>query len=197
MSTQTFKLILASQSPRRKVLLEQAGYEFQVMAPDDSVECEITNSRQPDELVAESSFLKAKHISAQVDQGIVLAADTVADCDGQILGKPKDREHAKEMLTLMSNREHRVLTGVTLWDRPSDRYEVHIEQTILKMDAMPASEFEDYLDSGKWRGKAGAFGYQDGLDWIHIVEGSESNVVGLPMESVAKWLGEFVRYQQQ
>jgi septum formation protein len=174
------------------MLLAQAGYEFEVIAPPDWVECGICSSRSPAELVAESSFRKAKHVSRLIDTGIVLAADTVAECGGQILGKPADRDHARHMLKLMEGREHRVLTGVTLWQQPGDKYVTHIEQTLLKMDVFDEDELEAYLDSDDWIGKAGAFGYQDGLDWVHIIEGSGSNVVGLPIEKLADWLPAFV-----
>ncbi len=174
------------------MLLKQAGYEFDVIAPPDWVECGICSQRSPAELVAESSFRKAKHVSELIESGIVLAADTVAECGGQILGKPIDRDHARQMLKLMEGREHRVLTGVTLWHQPSDKYVTHIEQTSLKMDTFGNDELEAYLDSDEWMGKAGAFGYQDGLDWVHIIEGNPSNVVGLPMEKLSAWLPAFV-----
>lgn len=173
------------------MLLAQAGFKFEVIAPDDSVEPQICSGQSPAELVSESSFLKARHVAVSVDSGIVLAADTVAECGGQILGKPVDRQHALRMLTLLSGREHRVITGVTLWSRPDDRFETRIEHTILKMNPLSPNLLESYLDSDQWIGKAGAFGYQDGLDWVHIIRGSESNVVGLPMEGLRLWLEAF------
>ncbi len=191
MSKHSIQLVLASNSPRRRQLLEAAGYDFVVRPPDESVEPEISDQYAPDELVARSSFLKAKHVAQQLDSGLVLAADTVAECGGQILGKPRDRVHAKEMLRLMCGREHRVLTGVTLWHRPTDEHETFVEQTILIMDELPDELLDKYLDSDGWAGKAGGFGYQDELGWIHIVQGSESNVVGLPMERLAEWIGKF------
>ena len=160
--------------------------------PDASVEPEITDQQSPAKLVENSSFLKAKHIAAQIDEGLILAANTVAECQGKILGKPVNREHAKSMLQLMSGQLHRVLTGVTLWHRPSDRNETFVETTHLKMDDLADKAIEDYLDSQMWVGKAGGFGFQDQIEWIHIVEGSESNVVGLPMEALAKRIGQFL-----
>lgn len=183
--------MLASNSPRRRQLLEAAGYHFIVRPPDESVELEITDRHNADELVAHSSLLKAKHVAEQLESGLVLAADTVAECSGKILGKPRDRAHAKEMLQLMCGREHRVLTGVTLWHRPTDEHETFVEQTILIMDDLPDELLEKYLDSNGWSGKAGGFGYQDELGWIHIVQGSESNVVGLPMEQLEERIGKF------
>jgi septum formation protein len=127
----------------------------------------------------------------------VLAADTVAECDGLILGKPRDDDEARRMLRHLSGREHSVFTGVCLWPvggrlgtETHATPLVQIAITRLKMDRLSDSELDEYLDSGQWEGKAGAFGYQDRLGWVHIVEGSESNVVGLPMELLARMLRE-------
>lgn len=182
------KLILASSSPRRRQLLQEAGYEFEIVSPDESVEKGLCSKCSPAELVSEHAFHKAKAIALELDSGLVLAADTVGECDGQILGKPVDVEHARQMLELMSGKTHRVLSGVCLWHRPTDKRIVHIEQTLLKMDPLDADWLNSYLETNDWVGKAGAFGYQDGLDWIQIIKGSESNVVGLPMEALAKLL---------
>ena len=110
------------------------------------------------------------------------ACDTVAECEGQILGKPANEEHARQMLQMLSGREHRVLSGLCLWNVPGGSPLVRVAVTRLRMDRLSAAEIDDYLASGLWEGKAGAFGYQDRLGWVHVVEGSETNVVGLPME---------------
>jgi septum formation protein len=129
---------------------------------------------------------------------VVIGADTVAECDGLILGKPSDEVHAREMLLQLSGREHRVLTGVCLWPldlrlgsqegRQADLPLVRVAVTRLRMDSLTESQLDEYLSSGQWEGKAGAFGYQDRLGWVHVIEGSESNVVGLPMELLAQML---------
>ena len=121
MNSRNYKLVLASQSPRRRMLLEENGFEFEVIAPHDSVEKGVCSKCSPEELVIESAFVKARAIASQVESGIVLAADTVAECRAEILGKPVDRDHAEKMLRLMSGKSHQVLTGVCLWHRPSDK----------------------------------------------------------------------------
>ena len=184
------QLILASQSPRRKSLLESAGYDFIVDAPDDSVERGICSSCSPEELVVESAFLKAAAIAIRHDAGIVLAADTFAVCGSETLGKPRDRDHAELMLRTMSGKEHRVLTGVCLRIVGSSKIKTYLEQTTLVMSNLDEEKLQDYLDSDGWIGKAGAFGYQDGLDWVRIKEGLESTVVGLPVEKLPKWFEE-------
>ena len=182
------KLILASGSPRRRELLTGAGYDFEVIAPSERAECGVCSGEGPAALVAELAYRKAADVAPRVSAGVIIAADTVAECGGQILGKPVDRDHAKQMLELLSGREHRVYSGLCLWRLPDGEPNVRVAMTTLRMDPLSPAALEEYLDSGQWQGKAGAFGYQDRLGWVHIIEGSESNVVGLPMELLAEML---------
>lgn len=191
MPHQSFRLVLASQSPQRQKLLEQAGYSFEVIAPHPNAECGICSGETPNELVARLARQKAADVAARIDQGIVLACDTVAECSGQILGKPHDAAHARQMLSLLSGRVHHVYSGVCLWARPSDRKLERVDVTKLKMEKLSADSLERYLDSGAWEGKAGAFGYQEGPEWLQIIAGSESNVIGLPMELLGEMIAEF------
>ncbi len=92
------------------------------------------------------------------------------------------------MLELLSGREHRVYSGLCLWRVPEGEPRVEVDRTTLRMDRLTRAQIDEYLASGLWEGKAGAFGYQDRLGWVHVVEGSESNVVGLPMERLQRML---------
>ncbi len=184
------QLILASGSPRRRELLQQAGYDFKVLRPSDAAECGVCSRETPPELVARLAYQKAADVATACPEGIVIGADTVAECRGRILGKPENREHARQMLRLMSGCVHHVYTGVCLWRRPDNKTLVKVDSTKLKMDSISDANLEAYLDTGDWQGKAGAFGFQDGLDWIHILVGSTSNVVGLPLELLADMLRE-------
>ena len=184
------KLILASQSPRRRQLLTEAGYTFTVDAPDDSVERGICSKCSPEELVVESAFLKAAAIANRHKSGLVLAADTVAVCGSETLGKPTSRDHAEQMLTLMSGQVHRVLTGVCLRLAGTSIFKTWLEETTLEMSVLDDDLLQGYLDTDGWVGKAGAFGFQDGLQWVRIKEGLASTVVGLPIERLPKWIGE-------
>jgi septum formation protein len=216
------QLVLASGSPRRRELLEEAGYDFEVIPPADDVECGVCSESSPAGLVADLAYRKAAAVARQLTDDfqtspqapapkpqrptVILAADTIAECDGFILGKPRDEADARRMLQQLSGREHRVLTGLCLWpihqsqgaltpgSPPNERVDssplIRVAVTKLKMDPLSDHQLDEYLSSGAWEGKAGAFGYQDRLDWVHIVEGSESNVVGLPMELLAEMLRE-------
>ncbi|MDX1946664.1 MAG: nucleoside triphosphate pyrophosphatase [Pirellulaceae bacterium] len=179
-------LILASTSPRRRQLLAEAGYQFQVIPPDDSAESGEVAGETPAELVVRMARQKAADVAQRVSAGLVIGCDTVAECDGVVLGKPRDLNHAREMLQLLRGRHHRVLSGLCLWQRPENQIRLALDTTVLRMQDFTDTALENHLASGDWRGKAGAFGFQDGLDWVEVVEGSVSNVVGLPMELLAQ-----------
>ena len=175
-------LILASTSPRRNHLLTEFGYQFETDPPSDGAECGICSGETPPELVVRLARQKAVDVAVRYDFAIILGCDTVAECYGQVLGKPRDREDASRMLKLLRGKEHRVHSGVCLWVRPEDQVLLQVDTTTLFMDQVSDQQLENYLDTNKWEGKAGAFGYQDGWDWLHVTKGSETNVVGLPME---------------
>jgi len=184
-------LILASGSTRRRQLLAEAGYQFDVVAPTDDVECGVCSQSGPAGLVTDLAYRKAAAVREKLElrrPAILVAADTVAECDGMVLGKPRDENDARELLRHLRGRVHRVLTGVCVW--PLDRSEPLIEVAVtqLRMDELSDIAIDEYIATGQWEGKAGAFGYQDRLGWIRVESGSESNVVGLPMELLAQML---------
>ena len=187
------KLILASASPRRRQLLADAGYEVEVIAPADDVECGVCSQNGPAGLVADLAFRKAAAVRQQLrlpQSAILVAADTVAECDGMVLGKPRNEVQAREMLRHLRGRVHRVLTGLCVWplDEPEPKIDVAVTQ--LRMDELSDAAIDEYLATGQWEGKAGAFGYQDRLGWVRVESGSETNVVGLPMELLAQMLAD-------
>ncbi len=184
------EMILASGSPRRRELLTEAGYRFRVIPPHAEAECGVCSGESPPELVARLAFQKAADVNQRVASGLIVACDTVAECAGHILGKPLNEQHAREMLELLRGREHRVYSGLCLWRAPTGEPCLAVERTVLRMHPLTAEQIDEYLASGLWEGKAGAFGYQDRLGWLEIVEGSESNVVGLPMERLQQMLAQ-------
>jgi septum formation protein len=182
------ELILASQSPRRRQLLAEAGYRFRVVVPHEHAECGICSRETPPELVTRLAYQKARDVAERVESGLVIGCDTVAECLGQILGKPKNRAHAREMLRFLRGQRHRVYSGLCLWQRPDNVMRLGVAMSVLEMRELSDEELESYLETGQWEGKAGAFGLQDRTGWIEVREGSESNVVGLPLELLVSLL---------
>ena len=175
-------LILASQSPRRKSLMHEYGYTFLVHPPSDTAEGGMCSGETPPELVVRLAKQKAEDVAKQYEHAVIIGCDTVAECMGTVLGKPVDIDDARRMLTMLRGKDHRVLSGLCIWKRPSDKVTLKLDITTLHMDEVTDSQIEAYLATDKWQGKAGAFGYQDGWDWLHVIQGSETNVIGLPME---------------
>ena len=184
------ELILASGSPRRRDLMQRAGYRFRVVVPDAHAECGLCSGESPVQFVRRMAYQKAANVVPKVDDALVIGCDTIAECQGVILGKPRDERDAEEMLRRLRGRSHRVVSGLCLWPVPAGEPLIETAISHLFMDPLSDSQIEEYLLSGQWEGKAGAFGYQDGIDWVHLVEGSESNVVGLPMELLGRLIGE-------
>jgi septum formation protein len=183
-------IILASRSPRRRQLLVEAGYSLQVVPPSETAESGSISGETPAQLVARFAYQKAADVAARIGEGLIVGCDTIAVCENEILGKPADNHQARRMLHMLRGRVHRVLSGLCLWHQPARRSQTKVAETLLLMDALSDAQIEEYLASGAWEGKAGAFGYQDRLGWVHVVRGSESNVVGLPMELLEEMLAE-------
>lgn len=177
-------LILASTSPRRKQLLAESGFRFETLAPDENAEDARLPNELPEEYVRRLALQKANNAAEKVERGIILGCDTVVLCGETILEKPADRNDARRMIQHLRGQVHQVLSGLCLIKKTPESRELcsRTATTLLMMQPISDEELETYLDTGQWQGKAGAFGYQDGNDWITILEGSESNVVGLPME---------------
>lgn len=142
--------------------------------------------------------LKGQFVASQGVFDTVLACDTLGEIDGILLGKPADREDARRMLSALSGRTHRVLTGVWLHAGParpgeSPRTVEAVEESLLEMGPLEGPLLDWYLDSGMWRGKAGACGFQDEKLPLRLLSGTGSNVMGLPLERIQTLLEEFDR----
>jgi septum formation protein len=183
------RLVLASQSPRRRQLLEQSGLDFEVVAPSAHAECGVCSSESTGELVARLAFQKAADVATKVSgSAVIIACDTVADIMGRVLGKPHNREHAEEMLRMLSGREHAVYSGLCVLPVPGGTPIVEVEKSVLYMQPLSEAQIEQYLDSDAWAGKSGAFGYQDNHPWLQLLSGTADNVVGLPMDNLQRVL---------
>ena len=195
-------IILASGSPRRKEILEQVGLSFDVIISD--VE-EIITESEPKKIVLELSMQKAEDVYKKVlkerfdnnqndstdgDKHIIIAADTVVEVDNAIMGKPKDREEAYEMINLIQGRKHNVLTGVTLiiCDGVNVPRKISFyESTEVEIYDMNSDEINQYIDSGESFDKAGAYAVQ-GLFAAYVkgLNGDYYNVVGLPISRIIR-----------
>ncbi len=182
MST-TQKLILASGSPRRAELLRQAGLEFEIIVPQ--IDEAPLPGEAPDAFVCRTAREKAESLPA--NNAMILAADTAVVDGARILGKPRDAEDAIEMLRSLSGRTHEVMTGVCL-RFPKQTICFHIE-TRVTFRTLSEKEIADYVATGEPMDKAGAYAIQGGAaKMVRRVEGSYSNVVGLPLCEVIEQL---------
>jgi septum formation protein len=203
------QLVLASNSPRRRELLRQAGYRFQVRPPPiDDADVDVAGLA-PAVCVEHLALVKAESavaagriegaqaidhapsldVSRLLEGALVLGADTVVALNGRIIGKPDDEADARRILADLSGSQHEVLTGLALIDMPSGRRFVQHDITRVRMRVMTTAEIDAYVDSGEAMGKAGAYAIQETGDrYIESLEGSMTNVVGLPMQLLERML---------
>lgn len=175
------RLILASASPRRSVLLREAGYDFEV-EPADVDESPLAGEPARAYVIRVAAD-KARAVAARHPDGAVLAADTAVVVDGDLLGKPAGDEDAKAMLRRLSGRTHEVLTGIVLSRAGAELSDVAATQ--VRFRPLSAAEIDWYVASGEPHDKAGAYGVQGlAARFVEAVEGSYSNVVGLPVLAV-------------
>lgn len=180
-------IILASQSPRRKELMEKLNIPFTVRVADIDETPDPSLPIEKD--ITRISRLKAEAI-ARESQDIVIAADTMVVLDGAELGKPKSREEAKKMLTSLSGRGHQVMTGMTVLQ--GSKCICHTEITDVYFRPLTEDEIDRYVASGDCDDKAGAYGIQSGAaPFVEGINGDYFNVVGLPVCRLSLILKEF------
>jgi len=177
-------LILASGSPRRKRILEQAGYRFEVIRPDIEEPDLQHPGILPSDLAQALAFFKARQVADNCGTGkVVLAADTVVAIGSEIFAKAEDAEQARQFLKTLSHNRHKVITAVALVDTDTGKRSIDFDSTIVEMRPMSDQEIEQYISTGAWKDKAGAYALQEGADEFVIqIKGSYTNVVGLPLE---------------
>ncbi|CVI72287.1 Septum formation protein Maf [Clostridiales bacterium CHKCI001] len=205
-------IILASASPRRKELLEQAGFSFTVIPSQKE---EIITRTIPNEIVEELSFQKAQDIALkQTEPALIIGADTIVSLNGTIMGKPVNEEHAFQMLHSLQGQTHQVYTGVTIFLRQDNpRFLTFSECTEVTMYPMTEEEIHSYIStkdpmdktnvhiwntkniSYQWEDKAGGYGIQTsfGAKYIKKINGDYNNVVGLPISRLYQELKSFIR----
>jgi len=177
------EIILASESARRKQLLEQIGIEFSVIASKCK---EITSRTKPEEVVKELSYQKARDVFGRDHKdAVVIGADTIVYFEDQILGKPVNNTQWKEMLSSIQGKKHCVYTGVTiLWQDVESKTHVlsFVEMTVVKLNSISEKEIDAYIESNEASDKAGGYGIQGSFaKYVDGINGDYNNVVGLPI----------------
>jgi len=171
------RLTLASESPQRREILEKLGLEFEVVVPG----VEELTSGDPERLVVENARRKAR----AVEGGLVIACDTDVVLDGEVLGKPVDPEEARAWLDRMSGRAHTVMSGLVVVEEGEERS--GLEETDVVFKQLSEEEIERYVGFGEWKGRSGGYAIQTlGSSLVERLEGSVSNVVGLPVGLLAE-----------
>jgi septum formation protein len=181
------RLVLASGSPRRKALLEQVGLEVEVLP--SQIDEAIREGEDPRTHVQRLAMEKAEDVARRCQEHWVIGADTVVVVDGRILGKPETSEAARAMLTALSGRDHGVFTGYAIVRRKEGIATGRVVETRVRVKALRPDEIGWYVRTGEPFGKAGGYAIQGvGCFMIEEIEGSYTNVVGLPVCQVLETL---------
>jgi len=189
----SYKIILASQSPRRQRLLRELGLEFEIISNDDLVE-DYPYELQKDEIPGYLAEMKSFHIMPDIPGDILLiTADTIVWLNGRVIGKPADRKDAISILTELSGSVHEVLTGVCL--RSGTMKRIFTASSLVYFSELTESEITFYIENYQPFDKAGAYGIQEWIGYIGIekIEGSYFNVMGLPVQKLYAELKKFAR----
>lgn len=182
------KIILASKSPRRQELLKAIKLKFTVH-PSDFEEKE--HHENPEQLALHNAEGKARDIARHYKNALIIGVDTIGYHDGQILGKPKNREDHRRILEILSSSTHKVITGLCVIDTQDQKSYSTIETTLITMDNLSDKDIETYITSGEGEDKAAGYAIQGiGSLFVEKIEGDYFNVVGLPVFALRKLLNQ-------
>jgi septum formation protein len=189
-----YSFILASASPRRKQLLTKAGYKFKIIPPDIDESAFTTEYINPCEYAKKLALAKAKNIAEKYPDSLIIAADTIADFEGEIIGKPADKMHAEQITEKLFSKPHKVITGIAII-RLRDDIEINeSDTTTVYPKKLTAGQIAEHIKGGSWRDKAGAYAIQEnGDEFVERIDGSLTNVMGLPMELLEQLLSKLIK----
>ena len=188
----SYKIILASQSPRRAEILRMIGVSFKV--EPSNIHEEINQKIKQNEIPINLSKAKAEKISRKYPDKIIIGADTVVVFNKKIFGKPKDKNESKKMLKALSGNSHKVITGVTIMNRKLGAIKTFSETTKVFVQKIPTKQIEFYVNNYNTLDKAGSYGIQEWFSvWIKRINGCYYNVMGLPVSKLYKYLIETER----
>lgn len=183
-----YDIILASASPRRKDLMEEAGYDFTVCVSPIDEPNHIARDMSPAAHAEALAMFKASAVKDLHPNSIIIGADTIVAVGPEIIGKADDEAHARAILNKLCRNKHEVITAIAIIYPDKPRVLISAV-TWIKMHVLSERELDDYIASGEWQGKAGAYGIQGEADkFVESIEGSYTNVVGMPMELLKKLL---------
>lgn len=184
--------ILASASPRRKKLLTEAGYKFKVVPPDINESAFPIKGCKACKYAKRLALAKAKSVAERYSDCLVIGADTVVDFDGEIIGKPADAEDAEQITKKLFSVPHKVITGIAIV-RLSDNTEIiESDTTTVYPRKMSAEQIAEHIRGESWHDKAGAYAIQEtGDEFVEKVDGSLTNVMGMPMELFRRLMQNF------
>jgi septum formation protein len=189
-----YSFILASVSPRRKQLLAEAGYKFTVVRPDIDESSFPFEGIKASEYAERLALAKAKDVAQKYPDYLVIGADTVVDFEGQIIGKPADAKEAEQITKKLFSKPHKVITGIAIV-RLSDGIELsQSESTTVYPKRLTSEQIAEHIENESWRDKAGAYAIKEnGDEFVERIEGSLTNVMGLPMELLQRMLTGILR----
>jgi septum formation protein len=191
MSEKEISFILASASQQRQILLAQAGYKFKVYPSSVDESLYLTDGIDSAEFTRVLALAKARDVSAKFPGEFVVGADTIVDFDGQIIGKPETAEHARQITELLFSARHKVITGVAIVKKSAGIELVDSDITDVFPKQLTKEQIDEHIAGGSWQGRAGAYGIaESGDEFVERIEGSFSNVCGMPMELFEKMFKE-------
>lgn len=187
------QFILASASPRRKHLLEKAGYRFDIVPSSIDESTFALEGISSLEHTRRLGLAKALAVAQKYPAELILAADTVVDFEGRTVGKPRDADDAERITRMLFSGPHEVITAVAVVKIEDGIEIVETATTTVIPRKLTARQIAEHIKNGDWRGKAGTYGIQEtGDQFIERIEGSFTNVIGLPMELVQSLLDKFI-----
>jgi septum formation protein len=193
MAVAVAKLILASASPRRRELLIEAGYQFQVVPSTVDEEVFLTEGINSVQYAEKLALAKALDVAQSYPESLVLGADTVVDLDGLLIGKPADAAEAEQITRQLFSRPHKVVTGVAIVKKSAQLEIVTSDVTTVFPRELTSQQIKEHIESGQWKGRAGAYGIKEqGDEFVDRIEGSLTNVMGFPMEIVRHLLAKYL-----
>jgi len=186
-------IILASTSPRRRQLLTEAGYEFTVVPPEIDESAFVFEGASACEYAKRLALAKARDVAGEFPDCLVIGVDTVVDFQGETVGKAADAKEAERITRKLFSAPHKVITGVAIVRMADGTEIVESETTIVYPKKLTAEQIAEHIKSESWRDKAGAYAIKEnGDEFIEKIEGSLTNVMGLPMELLQRLLKRFI-----